>query len=175
MVSAVVPAPTAPAAESVSLAPVPSVPPANVPVSSGAPVAPPGPSNASSSVSTAPVTAVANDAPASMPAVLERFDQIPRALWGIANRVLEEIDKAWAGAAYDDSYDNIAIGKDFLQMWKNYNKAQDALPSDKKVIQQLDQLIGICRFSAMMAVAFDHGIPMADVYAVGLETNEETE
>ncbi|MCJ1462232.1 hypothetical protein MMC07_000832 [Pseudocyphellaria aurata] len=76
----------------------------------------------------------------------------------LINRVscfLAEIDKTWADM-------------------KNYNKAQDALPSDKKVIQQLEQLIGICRFSAMMA-AFDHGIPMADVDAVGLETNEKTE
>ncbi|MCJ1468853.1 hypothetical protein MMC07_007483 [Pseudocyphellaria aurata] len=87
---------------------------------------------------------------------------------------MEEIDKVWAGDQYDNSHKNIAMGKEFLQTWKNYNKAQDAFPSDKKMLQQLDQLISISRFSAMMA-AFDHGISMADVDVVGLETNKEVE
>ncbi|MCJ1470959.1 hypothetical protein MMC07_009607 [Pseudocyphellaria aurata] len=196
----------------VSLAPVPFVPPVIALVLSSSLPAPPGSSNVSSSASTAPVAADTNDLPASMPAVLERFDQVikalkeitrqrkpiprggipsamkqldtcrrciikggvPRALWGIANRIMEEIDKAWTGDRYDANHNNIAMSKEFLQIWKNYNKAQDALPSDKKILQQLDQLIGISRFSAMIA-AFDHGIPMADVDAVGLETNKEVE
>ncbi|MCJ1471092.1 hypothetical protein MMC07_009740 [Pseudocyphellaria aurata] len=66
------------------------------------------------------------------------------------------------------------MGKEFFQTWKNYNKAQDVFLSDKKMLQQLDQLISISRFSTMMA-AFDHEILMADVDAVGLETNEEVE
>ncbi|MCJ1470489.1 hypothetical protein MMC07_009135 [Pseudocyphellaria aurata] len=193
-----------PAIALVSLALVSLVPPAIAPVSSSSLPVLLGLSNVSSSASTAPVAADVNDAPASMPAVLERFNQIIKALKKIARqrksiprggipsamkrpdtcrrciikggvyKNKEHIYKAWAGEQYDASHNNIAMGKEFFQTWKNYNKAQDALPSDKKMIQQLDHLIGISRFSAMMA-AFDHRIPMADVDAVGFETNKEVE
>ncbi|MCJ1470369.1 hypothetical protein MMC07_009014 [Pseudocyphellaria aurata] len=181
-----------PAITLVSLAPVSLVPLAIAPVLSSSLLVPLGLSNVSSSASTAPVAANANDAPASMPAVLERFDQIIKALKEIARQrksiprgdipgAIKQPDtcrrciiKGGAGEQYDASHNNIAMGKKFLQTWKNYNKAQDAFSSDKKMIQQLDHLIGISRFSAMMA-AFDHGIPMADVDAVGLKTNKKVE
>ncbi|MCJ1467441.1 hypothetical protein MMC07_006066 [Pseudocyphellaria aurata] len=70
----------------------------------------------------------------------------PRPLWGLANGVLDEIAAAWANGVYNPNRQNHQKAKAFIKRLNAYYP---------------------------MMAALDHGLPMADVDALGLESDDD--
>ncbi|MCJ1463138.1 hypothetical protein MMC07_001743 [Pseudocyphellaria aurata] len=82
----------------------------------------------------------------------------PSALWGLANAVLEEIANAWSGDEYNEDLQNIAKANAFDERMKNFTKEQKTLAPEVRFTNQMDKLIALVQFQAMMC-ALDVSIP----------------